>query len=132
MFYKQLIALIYTADSKELRYYQTKVKISKFIVLQNVSKVTMEVKLKRCSEINKIKMIRSRSSNPKCHSKVERSHRVLHRKIYYDLVQQKKTAINWVKNLLNCLRRRRISKKGRNWVGNLHSKYIVDEREMNF
>ena len=65
----------------------------------------MEVKVNRFREINKTKMIRSSPYNPKYHSKVERSHRVPCRKIYYDLVQQKKTGINWVKNPLNCLRR---------------------------
>ena len=88
--------------------------------------------MNRLREINKIKMIRSRPCNPKRHSKVERSYHVLRRKIYYDLVQQKETGINWVKNLLNCLRRGRISKRGKNCVGNLHSKYVVGERQMNF
>ena len=107
-------------------------KISKFSVFQNICKVTMEVKVNRFREINKTKMIRSSSYNPKYHSKVERSHRVPCRKIYYDLVQQKKTGINWVKNPLNCLRRGRISKKMKKCVGNLHSKDVLGKRQMNF
>lgn len=55
---------------------------------------------------NKIKMIRCRPYNPKAQGKVERSHRVLRRKIYYDLVKQRKTGVNWVENLpeyMKCL-----------------------------
>ena len=48
---------------------------------------------------NKIKMIKCRPYNPKAQEKVERPHRVLRRKIYYDLVKQKKTGVNWVKCL---------------------------------
>ena len=55
--------------------------------------------MNRFREINKIKMIRSRSYNPKRHSKVERSYQVFHRNSYYDHVQQKKTGINWVLNV---------------------------------
>ena len=57
-------------------------------------------------------MIRSRPYNPKSQGKVERSHRVLRRKIYYDLVQQKKAGINWVKNLLSCLNLEKRDKLG--------------------
>ena len=67
--------------------------------IQNVCKVKMEVKVNRFREINKIKMIRLRSYNPKRHSKVERSYQVFHRNSYYDHVQQKKTGINWVLNV---------------------------------
>ena len=54
----------------------------------------------------KIAMIRSRPYNPKAQDKVERSHRVLRQKIYYDMVRQSKTGINWVQNLpqyMKCL-----------------------------
>ena len=44
-------------------------------------------------------MIKCRPYNPKAQEKVERPHRVLRRKIYYDLVKQKKTGVNWVKCL---------------------------------
>lgn len=57
-------------------------------------------------EKKKIKMIRCRPYNPKAQGKVERSHRVLRRKIYYDLMKQKKTGVNWVKSLpeyMKCL-----------------------------
>ena len=51
-------------------------------------------------------MIRCRPYNPKAQGKVERSHRILRNKIYYDMVKQKKTGVNWVKNLpeyMKCL-----------------------------
>ena len=54
----------------------------------------------------RIKMIRCRPYNPKAQGKVERSHRILRNKIYYDMVKQKKTGVNWVKNLpeyMKCL-----------------------------
>ena len=59
----------------------------------------------RFCERNKIKMIRCLPYNPKAQGKVERSHRVLRRKIYYDLVEQKRTGVNWVKHLpdMKCL-----------------------------
>ena len=41
-------------------------------------------------------MINCRPYNPKAQGKVERSHRSLIQKIYYDLIQQKKTGVNWV------------------------------------
>ena len=53
---------------------------------------------------NKIKMIRCRPYNPKAQGKVERSHRVLRNKIHYDMVQQRNTGVNWVKNLPNCMK----------------------------
>ena len=55
---------------------------------------------------NKIKRIKCRPYNPKAQGKVERSYRVLRRKIYYDLIKQKKTGVNWVKCLpkyMKCL-----------------------------
>ena len=55
---------------------------------------------------NKIKMIKCRPYHPQSQGKVERSHRVLRRKIYYDLMKQKKTGVNWVKCLpdyMKCL-----------------------------
>ena len=42
--------------------------------------------LKRFYKIKKIKMIRLSPYNPKSQGKVEHSHRVICRKIYYDLV----------------------------------------------
>ena len=50
-----------------------------------------------------IKMI-NRPYNPKTQGKVERSHRLLRLKIYYDLIQQKKTGVNWVKSLPDCMK----------------------------
>ena len=55
--------------------------------------------VKKYCEENKIKMVRCRPYNPKAQGKVERSHRVLRGKIYYDMMSQKKTGVNWVKNL---------------------------------
>ena len=55
---------------------------------------------------NKINMIKSRPYNPKAQGKVERSHRVLRKKIYYDMSKMKKNRVNWVKNLpmyMKCL-----------------------------
>ena len=51
-------------------------------------------------------MINCRSYNPKAQGKVERSHRSFRQNIYYDLIQQKKTGVNWVKSLpdyMKCL-----------------------------
>ena len=48
---------------------------------------------------NKIKMIKYHHYNIKAQGKVERSYRVLPQKIYYDLIKQKKTGVNWVKCL---------------------------------
>ena len=44
-------------------------------------------------------MIRCRPYNPKAQGKVERSHRVLRSKIYFDMIYQKRTGVNWAKNL---------------------------------
>ena len=49
--------------------------------------------MNRFREINKIKMIRLRSYNPKRHSKVERSYQVFHRNSYYDHVHRRKQAL---------------------------------------
>ena len=54
----------------------------------------------------KIKMINCRLHNPKAQDKLERSHCSLRQKIYYDLIQQKKASVNWVKSLpdyIKCL-----------------------------
>ena len=59
---------------------------------------------KRFCQKTKIKMIQSRSYNPRVQRKVERLHRVLRRKIAFDMVTQKHTGINWVKNLLNYIK----------------------------
>ena len=51
-------------------------------------------------------MIKCRPYNPKAQGKVERFHRILQRKIYYDLIKQKNTGVNWVKYLpkyMKCL-----------------------------
>ena len=42
----------------------------------------------------KMKIINCRSYNPKAQGKVERSHRLLRQKIYYDLIQQKKPGLS--------------------------------------
>ena len=49
---------------------------------------------------NKIKMIRCYPYSPKTRGKVERSHRVLGSKIYFDMLHLKRTGVNWVKNYL--------------------------------
>ena len=54
--------------------------------------------VKRFWKINKIKMIRPRRYSLESQGKVERSHQVHRRKIYYDLVQKKKSGVNWLKN----------------------------------
>ena len=54
----------------------------------------------------KINMIKCCPCNSKAQGKVERSHRVIRREIYYDLIKQKKTGVNWVKCLskyMKCL-----------------------------
>ena len=43
-------------------------------------------------------MIRPRRYSLESQGKVERSHQVHRRKIYYDLVQKKKSGVNWLKN----------------------------------
>lgn len=55
---------------------------------------------------SKIKMIRCRPYHPQAQGKVERSHRVLRKKIYYDMMKKRKHGVNWVKELpeyANCL-----------------------------
>ena len=52
----------------------------------------------------KIKMINFRPYNPKAQGKVERSQRSLRQKIYYGLIQHKKTDVNWVKSLLDYMK----------------------------
>ena len=49
-------------------------------------------------------MIQSRPYNPRAQGKVERSHRVLRKKIAFDMLNQKRTGTNWVKNLPNCMK----------------------------
>ena len=44
-------------------------------------------------------MIKCRPYNPKAQGKAKSSHCVLRRKIYNDLIKQKKTGVNWVKCL---------------------------------
>ena len=51
-------------------------------------------------------MINCRPCNPQAQGKVERSHHSLRQKIYYDLIQQKKIGVSWVKSLpeyMKCL-----------------------------
>ena len=55
--------------------------------------------VKRYCIDNKIKTILCGPYHPQAQGKVERSHKVLRRKIYYDLVRQKNTGVNWVENL---------------------------------
>ena len=54
----------------------------------------------------KIKMISCHLYSPKAQGKAGRSHCSLRQKIYYDLIQQEKKSINWVKSLpdyMKCL-----------------------------
>ena len=44
-------------------------------------------------------MINCRPYNPKAKGKVGRTHNSLKQNIYHDLIQQKKTDVNWVKSL---------------------------------
>ena len=63
----------------------------------------------------KIKMINCRPYNPKAQGKVERSHRSLRQKIFYDLIQQKKTGVNWVNSLpdyMKCLNKEKKEELG--------------------
>ena len=48
---------------------------------------------------SKIKMIKSRLYNPKAEGKVERSHRVVRKKTLYNMLSQKNSGINWVRNI---------------------------------
>lgn len=48
---------------------------------------------------SKIKMIRCRPYHPQAQGKVERSHRVLRRKIHYDMMKHKNKGVNWAKEL---------------------------------
>ena len=80
---------------------------------------------------NKINMIKSRPYNPKAQGKVERSHRVLRKKIYYDMSKMKKNRVNWVKNLpmyMKCLN----NDKREDLVGKIFSKCAMDERITKF
>ena len=55
--------------------------------------------VKRFCQKNKIKMIQSQPYNPRAQGKFERSHRDLRKKIAFDMLNQKRTGTNWVKNL---------------------------------
>ena len=46
----------------------------------------------------------SRSYHPQSQGKIERSHRVLHKKIHYDMIKLRKTGINWGHNLQGYIR----------------------------
>ena len=57
--------------------------------------------VKRFCQKNKIQMIQSRPYNPTAQGKVERSHHVLRKKIAFNMLNQKRTGTNWVRNLPN-------------------------------
>ena len=63
-----------------------------------------KVNVKRFCQKKKIKMMQSRPYNPRAQGKVERSHRVLRKKVAFDMLTQKHTGINWVKNLPNYMK----------------------------
>ena len=62
-----------------------------------------------------MKMIRSRPYNSKAQRKVQQSHKELHKKIYYDMVNLKHKGVNWVENLPNYVRV--LNKSARQEVG---------------
>lgn len=100
---------------KELKWIYTLHGIRKRIQNDNVGKFKKDVELYR--KKNKIKMIRCRPYNSKAQEKVERSHRVLWRHIYYDLIKKKKTRANWVKCLpkyIKCLNQEKRGELGWN------------------
>ena len=49
-------------------------------------------------------MIQSRSYNPRAQGKFECLHDVLRKEIAFDMLTQKRAAINWVKNLPNYMK----------------------------
>ena len=55
--------------------------------------------VKQFCKRNKINMIKLGPYNPKPQDKVERSHRLLRKNIYYDMVKMKKNRVNRLKNL---------------------------------
>ena len=62
--------------------------------------------VKQFCKRNKKNMIKSRPFISKAQGKVERSHRVVRKKIYYDMMKMKKNGVNWVTNLptyMECL-----------------------------
>ena len=87
--------------------------------------------VKQFCKRNKINMIKSRPYNPKAQAKVERSHRMLRKRIYYDMIKMKKNGVNWVSNLLmymKCLN----NAKGKNLVGKFLSKCTMDKKITKF
>ena len=60
--------------------------------------------IKRFCQKNKIKMIQSRPYNLTAQGKVEHLHGVLRKKIAFDMLNQKCTGTNWVKNLPNYMK----------------------------
>ena len=73
-------------------------------------------------------MIYCRPYNPNAQGKVERSHRSLRQKIYHDLIQQKKTGVNWVKSLLDYMKCLNNEKK-KDQDENLPLKFIMGENQ---
>ena len=61
-------------------------------------------------------MIKSRPYKPKAKGKVEHSHRVLGKKIYYDMIKMKKSGVNWVKNIQMHMKYLNNGQKGRTWL----------------
>ena len=91
---------------KELKRIYTLHGIPERIQSDNGGEFKKDAESYRKKKKDKIKMIKCRPYNPKAQRKVERSHRVPRRKIYYDLIKQKKTGVNWVKCLpkyMKCL-----------------------------
>lgn len=54
---------------------------------------------KKLMDSLQVKIIQSSPYHPQSQGKVERSHRLLRKKIMYDLVQYQKGGVNWVKHL---------------------------------
>ena len=68
-------------------------------ILQSDNGKQFKGNVKRFCQKKKIKMIQSRPYNTRAQGKVQRSHRVLKKKVALDMLTQKRTGINWVKNL---------------------------------
>ncbi|XP_049926648.1 uncharacterized protein LOC126406426 [Epinephelus moara] len=68
-------------------------------VLQHDQGKEFKGAVKKLMDSLQVKIIQSSPYHPQSQGKVERSHRLLRKKIMYDLVQYQKGGVNWVKHL---------------------------------
>lgn len=85
--------------------------------------------VQRLMESMQVRIIQSSPYHPQSQGKVERTHRVLRKKIMYDLVNFQQRGVNWVKHLPAYSRvLNEDPKEVLNWMSPFVSKYTMGEK----